>query len=110
MEETVNIEFPNWADTTPESVERDLTRLLNESEKAVAAIESAQPRIYEDLVWKLDDATRELWHCWGIVGHMLGVMNSDAWRKLEESFQPRIVSFALRVSQSKRIYDLDPVG
>lgn len=106
MEETVNIEFPNWADTTPESVERDLTRLLNESEKAVAAIESAQPRIYEDLVWKLDDATRELWHCWGIVGHMLGVMNSDAWRKLEESFQPRIVSFALRVSQSKRIYDL----
>lgn len=106
MEETVNIEFPNWADTTPESVERDLTRLLNESEKAVAAIESAQPRIYEDLVWKLDDATRELWHCWGIVGHMLGVMNSDAWRKLEESFQPQIVSFALRVSQSKRIYDL----
>lgn len=106
MEETVNIEFPNWADTTPESVERDLARLLNESEKAVAAIESAQPRIYEDLVWKLDDATRELWHCWGIVGHMLGVMNSDAWRKLEESFQPRIVSFALRVSQSKRIYDL----
>ena len=106
MEETVNIEFPNWADTTPESVERDLPRLLNESEKAVAAIESAQPRIYEDLVWKLDDATRELWHCWGIVGHMLGVMNSDAWRKLEESFQPRIVSFALRVSQSKRIYDL----
>ena len=106
MEETVNIEFPNWADTTPESVERDLTRLLTESEKAVAAIESAQPRIYEDLVWKLDDATRELWHCWGIVGHMLGVMNSDAWRKLEESFQPRIVSFALRVSQSKRIYDL----
>lgn len=106
MEETVNIEFPNWADTTPESVERGLTRLLNESEKAVAAIESAQPRIYEDLVWKLDDATRELWHCWGIVGHMLGVMNSDAWRKLEESFQPRIVSFALRVSQSKRIYDL----
>ena len=102
----MNIEFPNWADTTPESVERDLPRLLNESEKAVAAIESAQPRIYEDLVWKLDDATRELWHCWGIVGHMLGVMNSDAWRKLEESFQPRIVSFALRVSQSKRIYDL----
>lgn len=106
MEETVNIEFPNWADTTPESVERDLPRLLNESEKAVAAIESAQPKTYENLVWKLDDATRELWHCWGIVGHMLGVMNSDAWRKLEESFQPRIVSFALRVSQSKRIYDL----
>ncbi len=106
MEEIVNVEFPNWADTTPESVGRDLTRLLNESEKNVAAIEISQPKTYEDLVWKLDDATRELWHCWGIVGHMLGVMNSDAWRKLEESFQPQIVSFALRVSQSKRIYDL----
>ena len=36
---------------------------------------------------------------------MLGVMNSEAWRKVEEDWQPKIVAFGLRVSQSKRLYE-----
>ena len=100
-------QFPNWAELTPEHVEKDLERLLMSSEEAVAAIEAGEPTTYEGLVWGLDDATRDLWHCWGAVGHLLGVMNSEAWRKLEEAFQPRIVSFALRVSQSRKLYDLE---
>ena len=100
-------QFPNWAELTPEHVEKDLERLLMSSEEAVAAIEAGEPTTYEGLVWGLDDATRDLWHCWGAVGHLLGVMNSEAWRKLEEAFQPRIVAFALRVSQSRKLYDLE---
>ena len=99
-------EFPNWAGLTPDKAVADLTRLLDEAEKAVAVIETlrsgedAASPTYEDFVWALDDATRELWHCWGSVSHMLGVMNSDAWRKVEEDWQPKIVAFSLRVSQS----------
>lgn len=99
-------QFPNWAEITPEYATKELERLLKASEESVAAIEASAPATYEDLVWKLDDATRDLWRCWGAVGHLLGVMNSEAWRKLEESFQPQIVAFALRVSQSRRLYDL----
>ncbi len=98
--------FPNWAEVTPERIERELGRLLKASEDAVAAIEAGEPTTYEALVWKLDDATRDLWHCWGAVGHLLGVMNSEAWRKLEEAYQPRIVSFSLRVGQSRKLYDM----
>ena len=99
-------EFPDWAGFTPEKAAAELPRLLEEAEKAVAAIEAAEPKTYEAFVWPLDDATRELFHCWGAVGQRLGVMNSEAWRTLEEEWQPKVVAFSLRVSQSKRLYEI----
>ena len=98
--------FPNWKDFTPEFAAAELPRLLDESEKSVAAIEAAEPKAYEDFVWPLDDATRGLWRCWGMVAHMLGVMNSEAWRRVEEEWQPKIVAFSLRVSQSKKLHEI----
>ena len=100
------MDFPDWTGFTPEFAAAELPRLLGESEKAVAAIEAAELKTYEDFVWTLDDATRELWHCWGAVAHMLGVMNSEAWRKVEEAWQPKVVAFSLRVGQSKRLYEI----
>ena len=98
--------FPDWKDFTPEFAAAELPRLLDESEKSVAAIEAAEPKAYEDFVWPLDDATRGLWRCWGMVAHMLGVMNSEAWRKVEEEWQPKIVAFSLRGSQSKKLHEI----
>ena len=98
--------FPDWAGFTPEFAAAELPRLLEESERAVAAIEAAEPKGYEEFVWALDDATRGLWRCWGMVAHMLGVMNSEAWRKVEEDWQSKIVAFGLRVSQSRRLYEI----
>ena len=96
--------FFDWSSFTPAAAEAELARLLTAGEAAVAALEASAPKTYEDLVWKLDEATDGLWHCWGRVGHMLGVMNSDAWRKLEEAWQGKIVGFSLRVSQSPALY------
>ena len=97
--------FPKWNEFTPAATAALLPRLLADAETAVAAIEAARPATYEALVWALDDATEALWHCWGRVAHMVSVMNSDAWRALEESFQPQVVAFSLRVGQSKPIYE-----
>ena len=99
-------DFPDWMGFTPEFAAVELPRLIDGAEKAVAAIEAAEPKDYEDFVWTLDDATRDLWRCWGMVAHMLGTMNSEKWRKVEEEWQPKIVAFSLRVSQSKRLYEL----
>ena len=105
-------DFPDWAGFTPEFAEAELPRLLDDAEKAVGTVESltsggdtASP-LYEDFVWALDDATRGLWRCWGMVSHMLGVMNSEKWRKVEEAWQPKIVAFSLRVSQSKILHEI----
>ncbi len=97
--------FPDWSTFTPENARAKLPLLLEEAERAVSAMESSMPTDYESLVPALNDATRELWDCWGGVAHMLGVMNSDEWRKLEDEWQPRIVAFSLRVGQSKKLYD-----
>ncbi len=99
-------EFFDWSEFTPEKAATDLSRFLAESEKAIAALEAATPRTYEDFVWKLNDATRDLWRCWGAISHLLGVMNSEAWRQLHETWQPKIVTFSLRVSQSRRLFEI----
>ena len=99
-------DFPDWAGFTPEFAAAELLRLLDVAEKAVAAIEAARPVTYEGFVWTLDDATRGLWHTWGRVGHMIGVMNSEAWRKVQDDFQVKMVQFSLRVGQSKALYEI----
>jgi len=98
-------DFPNWGAFTPAFAATELPRLLDESERSVSALESSVSDSYEDFVWKLDDATRPLWRVWGGVGHMTGVMNDDAWRKVEADFQPQMVAFSLRVGQSRRLYE-----
>ena len=101
----MTVDFPDWAGFTPEFAAAELPRLLDGAERAVAAIEAARPATYEDFVWKLDDATRELWRTWGRVGHMIGVKNSEAWRKVQDDFQVKMVQFGLRVGQSKPLYE-----
>ena len=99
-------DFPDWSAFTPAFAAAELARLLPLAEKDVAAVEASDPVRYEDFVWPLDAATRDLWTCWGMVSHLLGVMNSEEWRKLEESWQPKIVAFSLRVSQSGKLYEI----
>jgi len=96
--------YPDWSTFTPEATTAALPRLIEGAEAAVKAVEADSSTDYESLVWRLGDATRELWQTWGRVCHMLGVMNSDAWRKVEETFQPKLVEFSLRVSQSPALY------
>ena len=94
--------FPDWE--TPETVAGRLPRLLDDAEAAVAALEASSPADFESLVWGLDDAVRELTQTWGRVSHMLQVMNSPEWRKVEETFQMKMVLFSLRCGQSPMLY------
>jgi oligopeptidase A len=41
-----------------------------------------------------------------MVSHMLGVMNSESWRKVDETWRPKLVEFSLRVGQSKSLYEI----
>ena len=87
--------FPDWSKFTPEAVAADMPRLLAEAEKGVAEIEASMPQTFEDLNWRLNDAVRPLWDTWGMLSHMTSVVNSDAWRKVEEEFQHLIAYLVL---------------
>ena len=98
--------FFDWGTFTPERADEELPRLLADIERDVSAIEASEPADYEQFVWRLDDAMRPLLRCWAAVSHMLGVMNSDAWRNVQEKWQRKIVELSLRVGQSKRLYEI----
>ena len=98
-------DFIDWEGFTPAFAAAELSRLIEASEASVRDVESGEGVGYEDFVWACDDATRDLTRTWGRVSHMLGVMNSPEWRKVEDDFQPRLVEFFLRVSQSAAIYE-----
>jgi len=101
----MNETFPRWNELTPESVSSEMPALLASAEAAVAAVERGDSARYEDFVWPLDDALRDITLAWKQIRHMLGVMNSPEWRNVEEAFRGRVVAFALRVAQSRRIYE-----
>lgn len=101
----MNISFPDWDLLTVEKASSEIPRLLSEAEKGVCAVEKSKAKSFEDFVWRLDDAVRPLWDLWTCVSHMTSVMNSPEWRKVEETFQPQIIAFSLRVGQSKLIYE-----
>ena len=98
------VDYPDWNAVSPEGIAAELPRLLETASSAVAAVEDETATGYESLVWALGNATRQLWRTWGILTHMTGVMNSEAWRQVEEGWQPKIVAFSLRVAQSPVLY------
>lgn len=100
----MKIEFPDWNVFTPEFAAAELERLIPAAEAKVTEIEDGNAKTFADLVYPLNDATRELWRVWGRIAHMLGVCNSDAWRKVHEKFMERIVALSLKIGQSKGIY------
>ncbi len=104
--EMMKNDFFDWGTFTPEHAAEELPRLLAHAERGISALETSAPEGYEQFVWRLNDVMRPLYRCWAAVSHMLGVMNSDAWRRLEEEWQAKIVAFTLRVGQSRRLYDI----
>ncbi|MBP5509602.1 MAG: M3 family metallopeptidase [Kiritimatiellae bacterium] len=106
-------QFPDFAAMTPELADEALTALL-------PACSAAFDKVEQDIASRLADggatldwnncdravyeATLPLSDAWGMVGHLISVMNSDGWRAVQEKFIPLLVPFFLRVSQSDVLY------
>ncbi len=99
-------EFPDFPSMTPEVAEEALVKLLAKAKTTVDELEAKAIPSWDGFVVALDDATRPVSEAWGLIGHLLSVSNSEAWRNLQAKFQGEIVSFYLRVGQSKKFYEL----
>ena len=97
--------YPAFDRMTPESAGPAFTRLFAEARQAVDALERACAPTWPGLMRPLHDACHPLFDAWGLLCHMLSVMNSEAWRRVQESLQPEIVAFSQRVGQSRAFYD-----
>lgn len=96
--------YPAFDRMTPSQAQEAFAVLLPRAREAMDAIEQKRPTTWDGLVTARYEACRPLDDAWGILNHLLSVMNSDDWRKVQESVQPDIVAFSLRVGQSRIFY------
>ena len=96
--------YPAFEKMTPELAQEAFQHLLPDAKRLVDALEQKHEPTWGGLMHPLYDACFPLTHAWGLLSHLLSVMNNDAWRKVQQSLQPEIVAFSLRVGQSPIFY------
>ncbi|HNL55208.1 MAG TPA: M3 family peptidase, partial [Turneriella sp.] len=82
---------------------REAIRLGREE---LSAIEKISDPTWENFVLPLRALSRRLDRVWGVVGHLMGVKNSDALRAAHEEAEAEIVQFRLELAQSKPVFGL----
>jgi oligopeptidase A len=81
-----------------------ITAIVETAERQLQALEQAAQPTWAGLMEPLAELEAPLEFAWGMVQHMLGVMNSPAWRAAHEALQPQVVAFRLRRQQSPTLY------
>jgi len=96
--------LPRFDLVEPEHVVPGIQTLLAELEQDFAAIESNASPSWDAVVVPLERLNDRLSLAWGTVGHLMGVRNSEPLRQAYEVIQPEVVTFSLRVGQSRPVY------
>ncbi len=95
---------PRFADVVPEHVIPAIRTLLAELTDELERVEAAAAPSWDAVVEPITRITERLSFAWGIVGHLMGVRNSDALREAHETVQPEVVAFYIRLGQSRPLY------
>ena len=99
-----NAWMPNYAAMTPELCEQALRETLPKAERALSFVEKQLDISWQGLVLAPMQALRAPFSVWGILTHLTSVVQNDAWRKVEETWQPAIIELGQKAAQSRRIY------
>ena len=95
--------LPAFAEIKVRHVVPAVRQTLAESEQKLEDLEK-NARSWE-LIHALNEIENSLHRVWGPVMHLMGVKNSPELRKAQEEVQKELVSFCLRMEQSKEVYD-----
>ena len=81
-----------------------MRELLTELAAELETLEAAAGPTWDAAVEAPSALGERLGRAWGVVGHLMGVRNSDALRAAYEEVQPEIVAFGLRIAQSPTLF------
>ena len=59
---------------------------------------------FEGVIERLEAIQFPLSYSWGVMGHLMGVKNSDELRKAHDELQPKVIKTMQTVGQSKALY------
>lgn len=96
--------FPRFDRVKPEHVVPAIQEILNRANKQVDRLEAHLVPAWAGLIEPLEQLAIPFEYSWGVVSHLMGVKNSDEFRKAHEAVLADVVQFGLRVSQSPAIY------
>lgn len=96
--------LPRFDRIRPEHVVPAMQQLLPDLEAELQQLEAQLQPTWQGLVEPLERLTDRLSVTWGVVGHLMGVQNSDALRQAYQTVQPDVVQFSMRLGQSPAIY------
>ena len=98
-------DLPRFDAFTTESVEPDVTALLEKAAAGFETIEADAQSTYAATVAASDRLFEPFERVWGPVWHLMGVKNSPELREAHAAVQPAVVRFGLRAAQSKPVYE-----
>jgi oligopeptidase A len=96
--------LPRFDAIEPAHVVPAMQQLLGDLENELASLENDLSPSWEGLVVPLEQLGDRFGFSWGIVGHLMGVQNSDALREAQEAMLPEVVQFGTRMAQSPQIF------
>ena len=88
-----SLTFPPFDRIQPEHVVPALRQVLGELETTLDRLERRLQPTWEGLVEPLERIYDRLTVSWGVVGHLMGVKNSEALRQAYQEVQPAVVEF-----------------
>ena len=96
--------LPRFSEIEAHHVGPGIRDLLDDLRSDLHALEAGAEPTWAGVVVPLEILGDRLGRAWGVVGHLMGVRNSDALRSAYEAVQPEVVRFALEQGQSRPIY------
>ena len=96
--------YPAFDRIGVEHVAPAMRQVLDELDAELENLEAHAQPTWAGLVEPLERLGDRLRLTWGIVGHLMGVKNSEELRSTYEDMQPDVVRFFMRLGQSQAIY------
>jgi oligopeptidase A len=97
--------LPRFDLIEPGHVEAGIRELLAELIIRLDEFEANIQPSWTGLIEPLEAMSERLGYAWGLVGHLMGVQNSDALRDAHAAVQTEVVTFGLRLAQSRPIFE-----
>lgn len=86
-----------WSTLTPEHIEADITKALDDAKAVVNTVaalpQSGSELTYENTIAALDDGLETLNRAWGLVSHLDSVCNSKELRDAHNKMLPKVSEF-----------------
>jgi oligopeptidase A len=98
--------LPRFDEVDPAQIEPAVAQLIAEVRVSLAELEQSAGPTWEGFVEPLERLHSRLEFTWGLVHHLLSVMNSPALREAYQRVQPSLVELSIQLGQSEALFEV----